>query len=213
MAKQPMTITEKIFSKHAGLESVKAGDLITAKVDITLANDITGPVAIKEFKKIGAEKVFDKTRTVFVPDHFVPNKDIKSAEQAKYMREFVKEQGITNYFEVGRMGIEHALLPDMGIVCSGDLILGADSHTCTYGAIGAFSTGVGSTDLACAMASGETWLKVPPTIKVSADIMYWADLFKIFISSASSYKTTSGFISPPHSHLGTSLELSIYSAS
>ena len=166
MVKQPMTITEKIFAKHAGLESVKAGDLITAKVDITLANDITGPVAIKEFKKIGAEKVFDKTRTVFVPDHFVPNKDIKSAEQAKYMREFVKEQGITNYFEVGRMGIEHALLPDMGIVCSGDLILGADSHTCTYGAIGAFSTGVGSTDLACAMASGETWLKVPPTIKV-----------------------------------------------
>ena len=121
---------------------------------------------IKEFKKIGAEKVFDKTRTVFVPDHFVPNKDIKSAEQAKYMREFVKEQDITNYFEVGRMGIEHALLPDSGIVCSGDLILGADSHTCTYGAIGAFSTGVGSTDLACAMASGETWLKVPPTIKV-----------------------------------------------
>lgn len=166
MAKRPMTITEKIFAKHAGLESVKAGDLITAKVDITLANDITGPVAIKEFKKIGAEKVFDKTRTVFVPDHFVPNKDIKSAEQAKYMREFVKEQGITNYFEVGRMGIEHALLPDSGIVCSGDLILGADSHTCTYGAIGAFSTGVGSTDLACAMASGETWLKVPPTIKV-----------------------------------------------
>ena len=166
MAKRPMTITEKIFAKHAGLESVKAGDLITAKVDITLANDITGPVAIKEFKKIGAEKVFDKTRTVFVPDHFVPNKDIKSAEQAKYMREFVKEQDITNYFEVGRMGIEHALLPDSGIVCSGDLILGADSHTCTYGAIGAFSTGVGSTDLACAMASGETWLKVPPTIKV-----------------------------------------------
>ena len=154
MAKRPMTITEKIFAKHAGLESVKAGDLITAKVDITLANDITGPVAIKEFKKIGAEKVFDKTRTVFVPDHFVPNKDIKSAEQAKYMREFVKEQDITNYFEVGRMGIEHALLPDSGIVCSGDLILGADSHTCTYGAIGAFSTGVGSTDLACAMASG-----------------------------------------------------------
>lgn len=166
MAKRPMTITEKIFANHAGLESVKPGDLITAKVDITLANDITGPVAIKEFRKIGAEKVFDNTRTVFVPDHFVPNKDIKSAEQAKYMREFVKEQGITNYFEVGRMGIEHALLPDSGIVCSGDLILGADSHTCTYGAIGAFSTGVGSTDLACAMASGETWLRVPSTIKV-----------------------------------------------
>ena len=164
--KKAMTITEKIFADHAGLESVKAGDLITAKVDITLANDITGPVAIKEFKKIGAEKVFNPERTVFIPDHFVPNKDIKSAEQAKYMREFVKEQNITNYFEVGRMGIEHTLLPDMGIVCPGDLIIGADSHTCTYGAIGAFSTGVGSTDLACAMATGETWLKVPETIKV-----------------------------------------------
>ena len=163
---RPMTITEKIFAAHANLESVKAGDLITAKVDITLANDITGPVAIKEFKKIGVEKVFDKQRVVFVPDHFVPNKDIKSAQQAKMVREFSKEQNLKNYFEVGRMGIEHALLPEKGIVTAGDLIIGADSHTCTYGALGAFSTGVGSTDLACAMASGETWFKVPSTIKV-----------------------------------------------
>ena len=163
---RPMTITEKIFANHAGVEEVKAGDLITAKVDITLANDITGPVAINEFRKIGVDKVFDNTRVVFVPDHFVPNKDIKSAEQVKMVRDFSKEQKLQHFFEVGRMGIEHALLPDKGIVTSGDLIIGADSHTCTYGALGAFSTGVGSTDLACAMASGETWFKVPSTIKV-----------------------------------------------
>lgn len=163
---KPMTITEKILAAHAGLESVKPGDLITAKVDITLANDITGPVAINEFRKTGAEKVFDKERVVFVPDHFVPNKDIKSAEQAKMIREFAREQGLKNYFDVGRMGIEHTLLPDLGIVGPGDLVIGADSHTCTYGALGAFSTGVGSTDLACAMALGETWFKVPETIKV-----------------------------------------------
>lgn len=161
-----MTITEKILADHAGLEEVKPGDLITAKVDITLANDITGPVAINEFRKIGAEKVFDRERVVFVPDHFTPNKDIKSAQNAKQLRDFAKEQGLKNYFEVGRLGIEHTLLPDQGIVCPGDLIIGADSHTCTYGAIGAFSTGVGSTDLACAMVSGETWFKVPETIKV-----------------------------------------------
>lgn len=161
-----MTITEKILAEHAGLKSVKPGDLITAKVDITLANDITGPVSIKEFKKTGATKVFDRNRVVFVPDHFVPNKDIKSAEQAKVLREFSREQNLKNYFEVGRMGIEHTLLPDLGIVCPGDLVIGADSHTCTYGALGAFSTGVGSTDLACAMASGETWFLVPETIKV-----------------------------------------------
>lgn len=161
-----MTITEKILAAHAGLEEVKAGDLITAKVDITLANDITGPVAINEFRKIGVEKVFDKDRVVFVPDHFTPNKDIKSAQNAKLIREFAKEQGLKHYFEVGRLGIEHTLLPDKGIVGAGDLVIGADSHTCTYGAIGAFSTGVGSTDLACAMASGETWFKVPETIKV-----------------------------------------------
>ena len=163
---RPMTITEKIFAAHAGLEEVKAGDLVTARVDITLANDITGPVAIKEFKKIGVDRVFDRERVIFVPDHFVPNKDIKSAEQAKIVRDFSKEQNLMNYFEVGRMGIEHALLPEQGLVTAGDLIIGADSHTCTYGALGAFSTGVGSTDLACAMASGETWFKVPSTIKV-----------------------------------------------
>lgn len=161
-----MTITEKILAAHAGLEEVKPGDLITAKVDITLANDITGPVAINEFRKIGVDKVFDKERVVFVPDHFTPNKDIKSAQNAKLIREFAKEQNLKHYFEVGRLGIEHTLLPDQGIVCPGDLVIGADSHTCTYGAIGAFSTGVGSTDLACAMASGETWFKVPETIKV-----------------------------------------------
>ncbi len=161
-----MTITEKILAEHAGLDEVKPGDLITAKVDITLANDITGPVAINEFRKIGIEKVFDKERVVFVPDHFTPNKDIKSAQNAKLIREFAKEQKLKHYFEVGRLGIEHTLLPDQGIVGAGDLVIGADSHTCTYGAIGAFSTGVGSTDLACAMASGETWFKVPETIKV-----------------------------------------------
>lgn len=160
------TITEKIFAAHAGVDKVKAGELITAKVDLTLANDITGPVAIKEFRKIGVDKVFDKDKAVFVPDHFVPNKDIKSAEQVKMIREFAREQNLTNFFEVGRMGIEHALLPDLGLVLPGDLVIGADSHTCTYGALGAFSTGVGSTDLACAMASGETWFKVPSTIKV-----------------------------------------------
>ncbi|HSA07737.1 MAG TPA: 3-isopropylmalate dehydratase large subunit [Candidatus Gastranaerophilales bacterium] len=161
-----MTITEKILADHAGLDEVKPGDLITAKVDITLANDITGPVAVNEFRKIGAKKVFDSERVVFVPDHFTPNKDIKSAENAKLLREFAKEQNLKNYFEVGRLGIEHTLLPDQGIVGPGDLVIGADSHTCTYGAIGAFSTGVGSTDLACAMASGETWFKVPESIKV-----------------------------------------------
>lgn len=163
---RPMTITEKIFAAHAGLESVKPGDLITAKVDLTLANDITGPVAIKEFKKTGADKVFDKDRVVFVPDHFVPNKDIKSAEQVKMLRDFSREMGLKNFFDVGQMGIEHALLPELGLVGPGDLVIGADSHTCTYGALGAFSTGVGSTDLACAMASGETWFMVPETIKV-----------------------------------------------
>ena len=164
--KHPMTITEKIFAAHCGKEFVQAGELISAKVDITLANDITGPIAIQEFRKIGVNNVFDPSRVVLVPDHFVPNKDIKSAQQAKIVRDFSKEQKLTNYFEVGRMGIEHALLPDKGIVTAGDLIIGADSHTCTYGALGAFSTGVGSTDLGCTMASGETWFKVPSAIKV-----------------------------------------------
>ena len=163
---RPMTIAEKILAAHAGLSDVTPGQLITAKLDITLANDITGPVAIREFEKIGVKNVFDKNRVVFVPDHFVPNKDIKSAQQAKMVREFSHAQNLKNYFEVGRMGIEHALLPEKGIVTAGDLIIGADSHTCTYGALGAFATGVGSTDLACAMARGETWFKVPSTIKV-----------------------------------------------
>lgn len=161
-----MTITEKIFAAHCGKDFVQAGELISAKVDITLANDITGPIAISEFRKIGVENVFDPSRVVFVPDHFVPNKDIKSAQQAKIVRDFSREQNLVNYFEVGRMGIEHALLPDKGIVTAGDLVIGADSHTCTYGALGAFSTGVGSTDLGCTMASGETWFRVPSTIKV-----------------------------------------------
>ena len=163
---RPMNITEKILAKHAGLDTVKAGQLITAKVDITLANDITAPVAINEFNKIGIDKVFDNKRVVFVPDHFVPNRDIKSAEQVKQVREFSHKYNIEHFFEVGRMGIEHALLPDKGIVTAGDIVIGADSHTCTYGALGAFSTGMGSTDIACAMASGETWLKVPSAIKV-----------------------------------------------
>ncbi len=163
---RPMNITEKILADHAGLTEVKAGQLITAKVDITLANDITGPVAINEFNKIGVDKVFDNKRVVFVPDHFVPNRDIKSAEQVKQVREFSRKHNIEHFFEVGRMGIEHALLPDKGIVTAGDIVIGADSHTCTYGALGAFSTGMGSTDIACAMASGETWLKIPSAIKV-----------------------------------------------
>ena len=163
---RPMNITEKILADHAGLKEVKPGQLITAKVDITLANDITGPVAVNEFNKIGVDKVFDKSRVVFVPDHFVPNRDIKSAQQVKQIREFAREQNLEHFFEVGRMGIEHALLPDNGIVTAGDIVIGADSHTCTYGALGAFSTGMGYTDIACAMASGETWLKVPSAIKV-----------------------------------------------
>jgi 3-isopropylmalate/(R)-2-methylmalate dehydratase large subunit len=161
-----MTITEKILAFHAGLDTIIAGDLITANVDIALANDITGPVAVEEFNKIGVEKVFDTERVVFVPDHFVPNKDIKSAQNAKIIRGFSKKHNLKHYFEVGRVGIEHVLLPDKGIVCPGDVVIGADSHTCTYGAIGAFATGVGSTDLACAMATGETWFRVPESIKV-----------------------------------------------
>ena len=161
-----MTITEKIFARHSGRDYVSAGDLIEAKIDIALANDITGPIAIEEFYKTGAEKVFDKSRVVLVPDHFVPNKDIKSAIQAKSLRDFIRQQDLFYKFDVGSMGIEHALLPEKGIVTSGDLIIGADSHTCTYGALGAFSTGVGSTDLGCAMASGSTWFKVPSSIKV-----------------------------------------------
>ncbi|MDA8234284.1 MAG: 3-isopropylmalate dehydratase large subunit [Clostridia bacterium] len=160
-----MTITEKILAAHAGKDRVEPGELISAKLDIVLANDITAPVAIKEFDKIGVPGVFDKDKVVLVPDHFTPNKDIASAEQAKMLRDFAKKHELTNYFEVGRMGIEHCLLPEAGIVGPGDVIIGADSHTCTYGALGAFATGVGSTDAAAGMASGEAWFKVPEAIK------------------------------------------------
>lgn len=161
----PMTITEKIMAAHAGAEAVEPGQLVNVKVDLALGNDITAPVAIREFERIGVETVWDRDRVVLVPDHFVPNKDIKSAEQALQLREFARKHNLTNYFEVGRMGIEHCLLPEQGLVGPGDLVIGADSHTCTYGGLGAFSTGVGSTDLAAAMALGETWLKVPESIK------------------------------------------------
>ncbi|MBW1691888.1 MAG: 3-isopropylmalate dehydratase large subunit [Deltaproteobacteria bacterium] len=161
-----MTITEKILADHAGRKEVSPGQLINAKVDIALGNDITAPIAIEQFKRAGAKRVFDKEKVVLVPDHFVPNKDIKSAEQCKILREFAREHGLTHYFEVGEMGIEHALLPEKGLVLPGDLVAGADSHTCTYGALGAFSAGVGSTDLAAAMVTGELWFKVPETIKL-----------------------------------------------
>lgn len=160
-----MTITEKILAAHAGKQEVKPGELINARVDLVLGNDITAPVAIKAFARIGVDKVFDPEAIALVPDHFTPNKDIKSAEQAKIVRDFAKKFGIVHYFEVGRMGIEHCLLPEQGLVGPGDLVIGADSHTCTYGALGAFSTGIGSTDMAAAMALGEVWLKVPPSIR------------------------------------------------
>lgn len=161
-----MTISEKIIAAHAGVEVVQAGDLVNAKVDVVLSNDITGPVAIKEFNKLDVKKVFDKEKVVMIPDHFAPAKDIKSAEQCKAIRDFAREQELTHYYEVGEMGIEHCLLPEKGIVAPGDLVIGADSHTTTYGALGAFATGVGSTDVAAAMATGEVWLRVPETIKV-----------------------------------------------
>lgn len=160
-----MTITEKILAFHAGKKEVHPGDLINARVDLILANDITAPIAIQEFKKIGAKDVFDRDRVAFIPDHFAPQKDIKAAEQCKLLRDFSRQHNLGLYFEVGRMGIEHALLPEQGLVVPGDLVIGADSHTCTYGALGAFSTGVGSTDVAAAMATGECWFKVPESMK------------------------------------------------
>lgn len=160
-----MTMTQKILAYHAGLDTVKVGQLIMAKLDLVLGNDITTPVAIKEFEKLGVDKVFNKDKIAIVPDHFTPNKDIKAAEQCKFVREFARKYDVTNYFEVGELGIEHALLPEKGLVVSGDLVIGADSHTCTYGALGAFSTGVGSTDMAAGMATGEAWFKVPAAIK------------------------------------------------
>ena len=160
-----MTMTQKILAAHAGLESVEAGQLIEADLDLVLGNDITSPVAIKEMEKMKVDGVFDKDKIALVPDHFVPNKDIKSAEHCKCVREFAYRNEITNYFEVGQMGIEHALLPEKGLTVAGDCIIGADSHTCTYGALGAFSTGVGSTDMAAGMATGKAWFKVPGAIK------------------------------------------------
>ena len=160
-----MTMTQKILAAHAGLESVKAGQLIEAKLDLVLGNDVTTPVAIKEFNKIGVDKVFDKDKVAIVPDHFTPNKDIKSAEHCKLVREFAHCKEVTNYFEVGQLGIEHCLLPEKGLVVPGDVVIGADSHTCTYGALGAFSTGVGSTDMAVGMARGVAWFKVPSALK------------------------------------------------
>ena len=160
----PMTITEKILAAHAGLDRVSPGDLIEAKVDVALANDITAPLAIKVFDEIGVETVFDADKVILVADHFVPNKDIASAQQVKLVREFAKRQKLTHYYEGGDSGIEHVILPERGLVLPGQVVIGADSHTCTYGAMGAFSTGVGSTDLGAVMATGEIWLKVPPTI-------------------------------------------------
>jgi 3-isopropylmalate/(R)-2-methylmalate dehydratase large subunit len=159
------TIAEKILLKHSGQKSIKPGEFIEAKVDVALANDITAPLAISEFKKSGFKKVFNKNKIVLVPDHFAPAKDLKSANQCKILADFAREQGIKNYFEIGCMGIEHALLPEKGIVMPGDLIVGADSHTCTYGALGAYATGMGSTDLARAYIDGKCWLKVPASIK------------------------------------------------
>ena len=159
-----MTMTQKILAKHAGLEQVSEGQLIEASLDVVMANDITGPMAIPVFHQM-AEKVFDKEKVVLVPDHFTPNKDIKSAENSKSLREFAKKQELTHYYEIGQMGIEHALLPEKGITVAGECIIGADSHTCTYGALGAFSTGVGTTDIATGMATGELWFKVPGAIK------------------------------------------------
>jgi 3-isopropylmalate/(R)-2-methylmalate dehydratase large subunit len=169
-----MTLAEKILAAHAGKEKVDPGELINVSADLVLANDVTAPIAIKEFQRIGVKRVFDPQKVVMVPDHFVPNKDILSAEQTKLMREFALEQGLI-YFEVGQMGIEHVLLPEQGLVLPGDVVIGADSHTCTYGALGAFATGMGSTDIASAMASGEIWMKVPPTIKFvySGKLMKW----------------------------------------
>ncbi|MHB1326187.1 MAG: 3-isopropylmalate dehydratase large subunit [Thermoleophilia bacterium] len=164
MAK-PMNITEKILARACGREELQAGDFVNARLDLALANDITAPLAIQEFEAAGMTRVWDPEKVVLVCDHFVPNKDIKSAEQAKLVREFARRQGLTNFYDVGRMGIEHVILPEKGLVVPGDVVIGADSHTCTYGALGAFATGVGSTDLAAGMATGEVWLRVPETVR------------------------------------------------
>jgi len=160
-----MTITEKILAAHAGLDRVEPGELIEVDVDFSLANDITAPIAIERFRQAGAKKIYDAARVALVPDHFVPNKDIESATQCQLLREFAAEHKLPHFFEVGRMGIEHALLPEQGLVLPGDVVVGADSHTCTYGGLGAFATGVGSTDLAAVMITGRTWFRVPASIK------------------------------------------------
>ena len=160
-----MTMTQKILAAHAGLDKVAAGDLIEAKLDLVLGNDVTTPVAINELDKFEKKTVFDNEKIALVMDHFTPNKDIKSAEHVKQVRDFAKANNIKNYFDVGAMGIEHALLPEKGLVVAGDAVIGADSHTCTYGALGAFSTGVGSTDMAAGMVTGQTWFKVPSAVK------------------------------------------------
>ena len=159
-------MAQKILAAHTGREHLAVGELVDVNVDMVLANDITAPIAINEFARLGVERVFDQERIALVPDHFAPNKDIKSAEQCKQMREFARQYGIVNYFEVGRMGIEHALLPQEGLVLPGEVVVGADSHTCTYGAVGAFATGMGSTDIAVAMATGRIWMRVPETLKI-----------------------------------------------
>jgi len=161
-----MTLTEKILAAHSGKDAVAPGELVNCKIDFCLGNDITAPIAIEEFKKLGVAHVFNKNRIALVPDHFTPNKDIKSAQQSKILREFAAKYKIKNYFEIGRCGVEHALLPEKGLILPGYLVIGADSHTCTYGALNTFSTGVGSTDLAAAMATGEVWLKIPESIKI-----------------------------------------------
>ena len=161
---RPMTIAEKILAAHAGLDEVSPGQLVECDLDLVLSNDVTTPIAIKTFNEIGVGKVFDPTRVLIVPDHYTPNKDINSAKQAKAARDFAREQGITHYWEVGCVGVEHALLPEQGVVGAGDLIIGADSHTCTYGALGAFSTGVGSTDAGVGYATGKAWFKVPESL-------------------------------------------------
>lgn len=170
---RPMTMAEKILAAHAGLDEVEPGQLIECDLDMVLSNDVTAPIAIREFKKLGLQSVFDPTKIALVPDHYVPNKDIKSAEQAKIVRDFAREQGITHYYEVGCMGVEHALLPEQGVVGAGDLIIGSDSHTCTYGALGAFATGVGSTDAAVGYATGHAWFKVPESLlfKIEGDLL------------------------------------------
>ena len=162
-----MTMTQKILAAHSGQCQVKAGQLILADLDLVLGNDITSPVAIKEFAKLGKDSVFDKDKVTMIMDHFAPNKDIKAAQQCKMCRDFCEDMDITHFYDVGEMGIEHALIPEKGLVTAGNAVIGADSHTCTYGALGAFSTGVGSTDMACGMATGKAWFKVPSAIKVN----------------------------------------------